>query len=111
MRFDMKILKFRSHLATAILDGRKTSTWRLFDDKDLSVGDILELEDSDSRKKFANAKIIAVREKTLGQVEESDFNGHDAYSSPGEMLKSFQEYYGNHVTLETPVKIVEFKVF
>lgn len=39
----MKTLKFRSHLADLILKGEKDVTWRLFDDKDLTIGDQLEL--------------------------------------------------------------------
>jgi len=31
----MKTLKFREKLSKLILSGKKTTTWRLFDDKDL----------------------------------------------------------------------------
>jgi hypothetical protein len=41
----MKKLKFRHHLVKEIVTGSKTVTWRLFDDKDLQVGDELELID------------------------------------------------------------------
>ena len=56
----MKTLKFRHHLVKEILVGRKTTTWRLFDDKDLSVGDPLELLDWESGKKFAEAEIVGI---------------------------------------------------
>lgn len=44
----MKTLKFKSFKARWILDGVKTSTMRLFDDKDLQIGDQLALTNSDT---------------------------------------------------------------
>ena len=44
----MKTLKFASHLVQKILSGEKTSTWRLFDDKDLQVGDGLIFVNKDT---------------------------------------------------------------
>ena len=38
----MKTLKFTPELCQQIMAGNKTSTWRLFDDKDLTVGDKLQ---------------------------------------------------------------------
>jgi hypothetical protein len=40
--FVMKTLKFTTELCEQILCGVKTATWRLFDDKDLPVGDELQ---------------------------------------------------------------------
>ena len=37
----MKTLKFTTQLVEKILSGEKTSTWRLFDDKDFKNGDNL----------------------------------------------------------------------
>jgi len=36
----MKTLKFTPHLVEQILAGTKTSTWRLFDDKNIMGGDL-----------------------------------------------------------------------
>jgi uncharacterized protein YhfF len=41
----MKTLKFNHELAQLILAGEKTSTWRLYDDKDLSVDDEIKIID------------------------------------------------------------------
>ena len=38
----MKTLKFKQCLVDQILRGEKTSTWRLFDDKDLNIGEKIE---------------------------------------------------------------------
>jgi hypothetical protein len=106
----IKTLKFRNHLVKEIQEGRKNVTWRLFDDKNLSVGDQLDLLDWESDKKFAEAKITEVREKELGQIEESDFEGHEKYSSREAMLQHYKEYYGDKVTLDTIIKIVNFEI-
>jgi hypothetical protein len=106
----MKILKFRPHLAQQILDGTKTVTWRLFDDKDLRVGDRIELIDWESGEKFAEAEITKVREKRLGDIEDIDFEGHEKYESREEMLKHYKEYYGDKVTMDTAIKMIDFKL-
>ncbi|MBI2591035.1 MAG: ASCH domain-containing protein [Candidatus Blackburnbacteria bacterium] len=54
----MKTLKFAPELASLVLDGSKTSTWRLFDDKDLAQGDQLSLVNRETREEFAKAVII-----------------------------------------------------
>ncbi len=106
----MKKLKFRHHLAEEIIAGRKTVTWRLFDDKDLKVGDELELLDWESGEKFAEAEILKVREKRLGEIEEKDFEGHEKFESKEEMLETYRKYYGDKVDWNTIVKIIEFKL-
>jgi hypothetical protein len=106
----MKTLKFRKLLLIEILDGRKNVTWRLFDDKDLSVGDKLEFFVWESGEKFADAKVVNVYEKKLGEIEEKDFEGHEKYSGRDEMLKTYKKYYGDRVTFDTLVKIVKFEL-
>lgn len=39
----MKTIKFRDYLVPLVLSGEKNSTWRLFDDKDIQVGDTVQL--------------------------------------------------------------------
>jgi len=53
----MKTVKFRDYLVPLVLSGGKTSTWRLFDDKDLSVGDEIELREFGADIGFAYAQI------------------------------------------------------
>lgn len=106
----MKTLKFRHHLAEEILAGRKIVTWRLFDDKNLKTHDKLEFIDCKSGEKFADAEILNVREKKLGEIEEKDFEGHEKFASKEEMLKTYKGYYGDKVNWDTTVKIIEFKL-
>jgi len=106
----MKTLKFRHHLAEEIIAGRKTVTWRLFDDKDLKVGDKVELLYWETKEKFADAEIINIREKKLGEIEEKDFEGHEKFESKDKMLETYRKYYGDKVDWNAVVKIIEFKL-
>lgn len=106
----MKVLKFRPHLVKLILEGSKTTTWRLFDDKNLQAGDKLTLQNWETGKDFASAEITEITEKKLGELESSDFDGHEKFADQKDMMKHYQEYYGDKVTLDTIVKIIKFKI-
>ena len=56
----MKTLKFTPPLVKMILDGNKTTTWRLFDDKDSQPGDKLNLQNCGTGKDFAKAEILEI---------------------------------------------------
>jgi ribonuclease HI len=110
----MKKLKLDHKLADLVRSGEKTSTWRLYDDKDIRVNDTLELIDKvdpgnpDTWKTAGFARVNVVVEKRLGELTDADFDGHDKFASQNEMLKTFQSYYGPQVTLQTPLKIIHF---
>ncbi len=106
----MKTLKFAPYLVPLILSGEKVSTWRLFDDKNLSVRDQLEFINKETGEKFGEAEITAIKEKPLGDVEDSDYNGHEKFESKEEMIESYRKYYGDEVSLETSIKIIDFKL-
>jgi len=107
----MKTLKFASHLVPLVLSGEKTSTWRLFDDKDLNVGEKLNFINQETGVEFAKAEIISISEKKLGELKENDFIGHEKYEDQAEMISSYRKYYGNNVDLDTLVKMINFKLF
>lgn len=106
----MNTLKFRHHLAEEILAGRKTATWRLFDEKSLKVGDRVELLYWETKEKFADAEIVQVREKRLGDIKDEDFEGHEKFESKEKMLETYRKYYGDKVDWDVVVKIIEFKL-
>lgn len=106
----MKTLKFKSNLIEEILSGVKTSTWRLFDDKDLQKGDELILIEKENGKEFARAIITSITEKKLGDLEESDFEGHGRYESEEKMYEAYKKYYGREVNSESLLKIIYFKL-
>lgn len=111
----MKTLKLDHELASSVLSGKKSSTWRLKDDKNLSVNDDVELIDKvDAEKpetwlKIGVARIDAVSEKRLGELSADDYDGHETYSSVDDMLATYRRYYGDDVTENTPVKMIQFE--
>lgn len=48
----MKTLKFESKLCDLIIQGEKITTWRLFDDKNLTEGDEFELVNYETKEGF-----------------------------------------------------------
>lgn len=111
----MKKLKMDHHLAQAVLAGQASSTWRSFDDKDLTVNDTVALIDKvrpdepQTWQVIGHARIDRVIEKRLGDVTPDDYDPGHTYNSPEEMLAVFRQRYGDNVTWDTPVKIVHFE--
>ncbi len=104
----MKTLKFKSHLAEQIIAGEKTSTWRLFDDKDLTVGDEVTFFDKETGAQFGIAHLTQVYTKTLGSLTDADWVGHERFVSEEEMYATYRQYYGDRVNKDTEVKIIHF---
>ena len=107
----MKTLKFRRYLVPLVLSGKKDMTWRLFDEKNLKEGDEVDLINWNTGEKFGEGTLTKVWEKEMGKLEESDFDGHEDFSSEEEMYKTYNTYYGEgRVNPETIVKIIKFKL-
>jgi len=106
----MKTLKFKDFKAKWILEGVKTATMRLFDDKDLKEGDELELINSDLGEVFSKATITEVVYKKLNEIDDVDLDGHEKWENKDEMLQSLKKYYGDKVDWDTMVKVVKFKL-
>ncbi|MDD5396751.1 MAG: ASCH domain-containing protein [Candidatus Moranbacteria bacterium] len=105
----MKTLKFRKELAELILAGEKTSTWRIFDDKDLQTGDECMFVVAETEEIFAHAVLGEIKERKFGEMTAEDMDGHEKYASTAEMLAAFSGYYNQPITIETLVKIIKFK--
>jgi|SRR3989344_6595679 len=106
----MKTLKFRSNLIKPILEGVKTSTWRLFDDKNLSKEDKISLIDWKTKIEFKKAIITEVIERSFDELTPEDLKGHEKYNSKEDMYKGYEEYYNKPVNENTKVKIIRFKL-
>ena len=105
----MKTLKFKENLIPKILDGSKKVTWRIFDDKDLSFGDILSFLNSETGEAFANVEIIGVQEKKIGELTQEDLKLNN-YKDIPQVIDSHKVYYGDNLSVDTPIKIVFFKI-
>lgn len=92
-----------------IVSGEKTSTWRLFDDKDLQVGDNLTFTVTETGEVFGTAKIESVKFRTLGTLKEEDWIGHERFNSEKEMYDAYKEFYGDKVNADSELKIITFK--
>lgn len=110
----MKSLKLDHELAQEVLKGNRRSTWRLYDDKDLSVNDEVELIDKVNPSNpsswviIGRMRINSIVHKRLGDISQADLEGHETLSSSESLLEQYQQYYGPQVSQETPVKIVHF---
>lgn len=104
----MKKLKFAPDLVSLILKGEKYSTWRLFDDKNLSIGDELEFINRKNNEVFGYAIIIDIKEKKFGDITDEDLAGHEKFESREVMLLAYRGYYGDKVDEESIVKIIRF---
>ncbi len=107
---ERKTIKFRDYLVDLVLSGEKDATWRLFDDKDLKKGDEVDFINWNTKEKFADAVLIDVREKKLGELVDADFEGHEKFESEEIMYANYRTYYGDKVSPETVVKIIRFKL-
>lgn len=110
----MKVLKLEHEIAEQVKAGAKTTTWRINDDKNISVDDTIELIDKvdphivDTWQKIGVAKVNKVVQKRLGEVSDEDYEGHATYPDLETMYKEFGHYHQTEVGPETLVKIVHF---
>jgi uncharacterized protein YqfB (UPF0267 family) len=106
---ETKTLKFTPELTAKILSGEKTSTWRLFDDKNLQNGDRLIFINKGTGEQFGQAIITSLHTKTLGALNDADWIGHERFTSEEEMYVAYRKYYGDKVNKDSGVKIISFK--
>jgi len=104
-----KTLKFRKYLISLILSSKKDTTWRINDEKDLKINDIVTLINWDTNKVFGEAKIIKVDEKKMADLSENEV-GHEKFKDRQEMLDTYRKYYGDWVGDDTIIKIIKFKL-
>lgn len=104
-----KRLRFYGDLPELVLKGLKTSTWRINDEKGISVGDDLSLCRNDYTE-FAKAKVIDVKNTTFESLTDEDKKGHEEFNSDDEMYKIYSGYYGFPIGPKTELKIIRFRL-
>lgn len=104
----MKILKFATHLVPQLLSWEKTSTWRLFDDKDLSIWDELEFRKSEDNDIIGHGTITSLIEKPVRDITKNDYSGHERFRDVEEIIQNLRKYYGDTVDENSIVKIIHF---
>ncbi len=108
--FYMKTLKFTTSLVPLILSGEKTSTWRLFDDKNLQKSDELIFIEKETGKEFAKAAIVSVSERRFTDLTDADWQGHERFESEEKMYEAYKKYYKLEVIPSTILKVIHFKL-
>ncbi len=106
----MKTLKFSKDLVELVKNGSKTSTWRLFDDKNIKVDDLVTLIKRPELTPFAEAKVTKVLTKPFQELTNKDKDGHEKFYSEEQMYKTYSDYYKQEVNPDTEVKIIRFKI-
>jgi hypothetical protein len=91
------------------MDGRKYTTWRIGDEKNISVGDKLSLCFTNGTE-FAKAEVIGVNETTFDALTDEEKGGHEKFPSDEEMYTTYSRYYKMEVTPKTKLKIIKFRL-
>jgi hypothetical protein len=105
-----KQISFNEKLVDLILTGKKTATWRIDDQKNLSIGDVCDFINSQSKELFATARLTEVFEKCFKDLTQTDKFGHESYESEQKMYEVFEGYYHKHIGPNTLVKVAKYKL-
>ena len=109
-----KQIKFQHQLALNIQNGTKSATFRFFDDKNIRVGDTLEVVDKVQRDNPASwvctgtIYVTEVLEKLVQDLHDGDWVGHETYASRDDFLQTMSGYYAQPIGDQSILKIVRF---
>ena len=106
-------VRFSEPLPRLIQMGKKDTTWRINDEKNISCGDELSLcygEGLRKEEEFARARVLWIKETTFEELTEEDYSGHEKFGSEKEMYETYLRYYNLKVVPQTRVKVIKFKL-
>jgi ribonuclease HI/ASC-1-like (ASCH) protein len=110
----VKQLKFEHNFAEEIKAGIKTATFRVNDDKDLRVGDEVQLVDKvdgNHPTTWVIPGVLTITDIKLVPLEElskEQMSRAESFDSKDEMLQTFRRFYGEHVSMQTPIIVLNF---
>ncbi len=110
-----KQIKFDHQQAHDIRAGQKTATLRFFDDKNIRVGDALEVIDKvegdnpASWLRIGKMHITEVLEKLVKDIYEGDWAGTETYPTQTDFLETMSDLYKQPIGQDTSLKIVRFR--
>lgn len=110
----MKQLKFEHNFAEAIKQGLKTATFRVNDDKDIRVGDRVELVDKVEGNHprtwniIGDLEIERIDNVPLKELSKDQLSRAESFDNLDEMLQTFRRFYGEHVSMDTPIVVLNF---
>ena len=103
-------LKFEPELAELVLNGEKTCTWRLLNEKIFQIGQTIELIKRPEMVVFASAIITSLANKTMGELNEDDKLGHEKFKSDEELFNTYSRYYKEQIDESTQVTVIHFEL-
>lgn len=110
----MKQLKFEHTFAEAIRAGKKTATFRVNDDKDLRIGDVVQIVDKVEANHpktwliIGELKIEDIKHVPLEDLSRDQLAQAESFDSKDEMLQTFRRFYGEHINMSTPILVLNF---
>ncbi len=103
-----EVRHFHESLVDLIIKGEKVKTYR-FDDESYCVGQVWQLENSQTQEKFGYAKITKVSQARFGDIGYGA-EGHEKYASQEDMYETFKRYYPEkEITADSLTWIYEFE--
>lgn len=109
-----KQIKFEHQQAIDIRTGRKTASFRFFDDKNIRVGDELEIVDKVERdnpaswQRIGTIHVTEVLEKLVRDIYQGDWAGSETYPDQETFLQTMSDQYNRIIEPITPLKIIRF---
>ncbi len=94
----MKTLKFGHEQAEAVRSGNLQVTWRINDDKDITVDDVIEFIDKKSDEAFGTGLVDQVLIKRFAELTKEDV----------EAVTTLTKYYGHDIDPSLHVKMIHF---
>lgn len=111
----MKTLKFNHDSAKLITDGSAWFTWRIFDDKQLSVNDEVQCidkvdpSDRETWSPIGIAVIESITEKRIRDITDAERTEYEnVYGKIDDVLAILSEFYNKDVTDQDVIKIITF---
>ena len=89
---------FHESVVPQVPDG-KISTWRLRDHK-LKVGDVVDLENSQTGEIFGQGEITKVVKTTVGKADLNDKSHYKTYETRQELIDAFRRHNPGYVINE-----------
>lgn len=105
-----KKLQFIPRLVELIKNGKKSTTFQVFDDKDLQIDDDLILVNSETDEVFGYAKISDIFIKPLNRLTVEDWEGHEGLEEGQSLIDLIRTLYKVPIDDDEQVKVVRFKL-
>jgi hypothetical protein len=105
-----KKIKFIQKECKSIIEGKITTTFRIFDEKNITEADELIFITAETKEEFARVIVTSTKITTFGQLTDNDWEGLEKIDSDEELFNKFEKYYHRKVDWNTPVKIIKFNL-